>query len=65
MVVAADDMLTPPFYSEELASRMPGAKLVGARRGGHFAPVAAADAYNRAVGGFLRSLLLAPKGGPR
>ena len=49
--------MTPRFYSDELASRMPGAKLVVLDGGGHFAPVAAAAAYNRAVGGFLRSLI--------
>jgi len=57
VVVAQDDMITPRFYSDELASRVPGAKLVVLDGGGHFAPVAAAAAYNRAVGGFLRSLI--------
>ena len=57
VIVAQDDMITPRFYSDELASRVPGAKLVVLDGGGHFAPVAAADAYNRAVGGFLRSLI--------
>ena len=38
-----DDMITPRFYSDELASRVPGAKLVVLDGGGHFAPVAAAD----------------------
>ena len=50
-------MITPRFYSDELASRVPGAKLVVLDGGGHFAPIAAADPYNRAVGGFLRGLL--------
>ena len=39
---AQDDMITPRFYSDELASRVPGAKLVVLDGGGHFAPVAAA-----------------------
>jgi len=57
VIVAQDDMITPRFYSDELASRVPGAKLVVLDGGGHFAPIAAADSYNRAVGGFLRGLL--------
>lgn len=57
VIVAQDDMITPRFYSDELASRVPGAKLVVLDGGGHFAPVAVADSYNRAVGGFLRALI--------
>ncbi|MFI5326617.1 MAG: alpha/beta fold hydrolase [Candidatus Rokuibacteriota bacterium] len=57
VIVAQDDMITPRFYSDELASRVPGAKLVVLDGGGHFAPIAAADSYNRAVGAFLRGLL--------
>jgi aminoacrylate hydrolase len=57
VIVAQDDMITPRFYSDELASRVPGAKLIVLDGGGHFAPVAAADSYNRAVGGFLRGLI--------
>jgi aminoacrylate hydrolase len=57
VIVAQDDMITPRFYSDELASRVPGAKLVVLDGGGHFAPVVAADSYNRAVGGFLRGLI--------
>ena len=57
VIVAQDDMITPRFYSDELASRVPGAKLVVLDGGGHFAPVAAADSYNRSVGGFLRGLI--------
>ncbi len=57
VIVAQDDMITPRFYSDELASCVPGAKLVVLDGGGHFAPVATADSYNRAVGGFLRGLI--------
>ena len=57
VIVAQDDIITPRFYSDELASRMPGAKLVVLDTGGHVAPVAAADSYNRAVGAFLRALI--------
>ena len=55
VVVAGDDALTPPFYSEELASRIPGAKLVVLPTGGHFAPALQPEEYNAAVGGFLRA----------
>jgi aminoacrylate hydrolase len=55
VVVAADDALTPPFYSEELAARIPGAKLVTLPTGGHFVPNLAPEDYNAAVGSFLRA----------
>jgi aminoacrylate hydrolase len=56
VIVAADDMTTPAFYSEEMASRIPGAKLVMLDGGGHFAPVVTLEPYNAAVGGFLRTV---------
>ena len=55
VIVAQDDMVTPRFYSDELAAKIPGAKLVVLEYGGHFAPVIVADAYNDAVAGFLRA----------
>ena len=55
VVVAADDALTPPFYSEELAARIPGAKLAVLPTGGHFVPILQPEEYNAAVGGFLRA----------
>ena len=55
VVVAQDDIITPRFYSEELASRVPGAKLVVLDAGGHGAPGICAGAYNTAVGAFLRA----------
>jgi aminoacrylate hydrolase len=57
VVVAADDTLTPPFYSEELAARIPGAKLAVLPSGGHFVPNLVPEEYNAAVGGFLRTHL--------
>src|SRR5205085_7062457 len=38
VIVARDDMITPSLYSEELASAIPGAKLIVLDGGGHFAP---------------------------
>ena len=55
VIVAQDDMITPRFYSDELASRIPGAKLVTLDSGGHAAPVVSAGPYNAAVGAFLRA----------
>jgi aminoacrylate hydrolase len=55
VVVAADDMITPRLYSEEIASLIPAAKLVVLETGGHLAPAIAAPAYNEAVGAFLRA----------
>jgi aminoacrylate hydrolase len=55
VIVAADDTITPKFYSDELAGKIPGAKLVVLEYGGHFAPVIAPDAYNTAVAAFLRA----------
>jgi aminoacrylate hydrolase len=57
VIVAADDMITPRLYSEEIASRIPGAKLVVVETGGHLAPAIAAPAYNEAVGTFLRAYI--------
>ena len=54
VIVAQDDMITPRFYSDELASRIPGAKLVMLETGGHYAPVINGGPYNTAVLGFLR-----------
>ena len=55
VIVAQDDMITPRFYSDELASRIPGAKLVVLETGGHYVPVINSEPYNAAVGSFLRT----------
>ena len=56
VIVARDDMITPSFYSEELASAIPGAKLIVLDGGGHFAPAINSAPYNAAVGAFLRGV---------
>jgi aminoacrylate hydrolase len=56
VIVAADDMITPRFYSDELAEHIPGAKLVVLDGGGHFAPNVLPAPYTAAVGAFLRSV---------
>jgi len=55
VIVAADDMVTPKFYSDELAGKIPGAKYVVLEGGGHFVPTVTPAPYNSAVGGFLRA----------
>jgi aminoacrylate hydrolase len=55
VIVAQDDMITPRFYSDELAKLVPGARLVVLDSGGHAAPIVAAARYNVAVGAFLRA----------
>ena len=57
VIVAADDMITPRLYSDELAGHITGAKLVVLGGGGHYAPVVLPAPYNAAVGAFLRGQL--------
>jgi len=52
--VAADDTLTPRFYSEELAGKIPRARLLVLGTGGHMAPSIVSSEYNALVGAFLR-----------
>ncbi len=54
VVVAADDLVTPPYLSEELAAKIPNARLDVMPYGGHFAPVIEPAVYNAVVGAFLR-----------
>jgi len=55
VVVAQDDMVTPKFYSDELAKAIPDASYVVLDGGGHFVPQILPEPYNRTVGGFLRA----------
>ena len=55
VIVAADDMVTPLHYSEELVQKIAGAKLAVLPSGGHFVPVIESAVYNKAVGAFLRA----------
>lgn len=55
VIGARDDQLTPPGLSEELAQRIPGAKLHLLDQGGHFCPQTVTERYNEAVLGFLRA----------
>jgi aminoacrylate hydrolase len=54
VIVAQDDMVTPLYLSEELAAKIPNARLTVLRYGGHFVPVVEPAPFNEAVGAFLR-----------
>jgi len=54
VLCAKDDAITPAYFSEELAKRVPGAKLQILPEGGHCASECALEAFNRAVLDFLR-----------
>ena len=53
VLCAQDDILTPPYYSEELARRIPGAELVMLEKGGHACSQTAPAEFNEAVLPFL------------
>ncbi len=53
VIGAEDDQITPPGFSDELARRIPGAKLVKLPKGGHFCPMTVADDYNSHILNFL------------
>ncbi len=53
VIGARDDHLTPSYYSEELASLIPGAELTIFERGAHCCSLTAADAFNARLERFL------------
>jgi aminoacrylate hydrolase len=53
VLCAKDDFITPAYFSEELAQKIPGAKLVILPEGGHCASETALEAFNRSVLQFL------------
>lgn len=53
VLCAKDDAITPAYFSEELARKIPGAKLVLLPQGGHCASETVLEEFNRAVLGFL------------
>jgi aminoacrylate hydrolase len=54
VLVARDDVTTPPYYSEQLVRLIPGAVLRVFEDGGHFVYVARAREFNAAVLDFIR-----------
>ena len=53
VVGARDDMVTPIYYSEELASLIPGAETAILETGGHFFPISAAEEFRGLVLDFI------------
>ena len=53
VLCAKDDFITPAYFSEELARKIPGAKLVLLPQGGHCASETALEAFNEALSEFL------------
>ena len=56
VISAKDDALTPPGMARELAERIPGARRVLLREGGHFCPITVAQDYNRELSSLLTQL---------
>lgn len=54
VIVAEDDMVTPRYLSDELAAGIPGAEMTVLKTGGHFLMHILPDAYNAAIGDFLK-----------
>lgn len=54
VLVARDDMVTPPYYSEQLAGKIPGAELNVFESGGHFVYIAEKDKFNQTVLDFIQ-----------
>ena len=52
----ADDLLTPPKYSDFLVERIPGSRLVRLAGAGHLLPVEKPEEFNRAVEEFMEGL---------
>lgn len=53
VLCAKDDFITPAYFSEELAKRIPGAKLEILAEGGHCASETALEGFTRSVTQFL------------
>lgn len=54
VVCARDDVLTPVYFSEELARLIPGARLHLLESGGHACSITMADAFNSLVRSFIQ-----------
>ncbi|MGE5202864.1 MAG: alpha/beta fold hydrolase, partial [Acidobacteriota bacterium] len=55
VVVGADDTLTPPAVSHEMARRIPGAALTIVEGAGHLSNIEQPARFNEAVLRFLRA----------
>lgn len=54
VICASDDIVTPPYLSQELAGLIPNARLTLLPDGGHFYPQTRPDDFLEAVTGFVR-----------
>ncbi len=54
VAVARDDVVTPPYYSQELIAAIPGAELKIFEEGGHFVYLEKPDEFNEAILEFIR-----------
>ena len=53
VAVARDDACTPPYYSDQLVEKIPGAKLKVFESGGHFVYMAYPDEFNAVIRNFI------------
>ncbi|MBT3351049.1 MAG: alpha/beta fold hydrolase [Nitrospinaceae bacterium] len=53
VAVAQDDACTPPYYSDQLVSKIPGAELHVFEWGGHFVYLANTEEFNRVIHAFI------------
>ena len=58
VLCASDDILTPPYYSEELARRIPNAELALLEKGGHACSQTTSARFNEVVLSFLLRQIL-------
>lgn len=56
VLCAKDDILTPAYFSEELAREIPGARLVLLETGGHACSITMADEFNEIVREFITGI---------
>ena len=63
VLVGAEDILTPPYYSREMAERIPGARLQILERGGHGMAIEYPQAVNEALLTFLAEEAPVPAAG--
>jgi aminoacrylate hydrolase len=53
VLCARDDLMTPAYFSEDIAARIPKAELVLLDGGGHACSKTQAEEFNRRVLGFI------------
>ena len=61
VLCAKDDILTPAYFSEELAREIPNARLTLLETGGHACSITMADQFNDIVSGFISDVIASRK----